>query len=229
MCHGMVLFITGIVLFFFTGVFSAGVNENDFLSIIAFSGLITMFGVFIFFFGFESVKAAPFPFLFMLLSIPVPGVIINPLISFLQRGSTEAANFLFIVSRVPFTRNGCFFHLQGLTIEVAPECSGIRSGIALVITSILAGHIFLKTGWKKLLLSICAVPVTIFKNGVRITTLSLLGAYVNRDILSGNLHRQGGRPFFIVALILLIIVLLIIRKTEWKKKQSVKQSDSRKI
>jgi len=42
----------------------------------------------------------------------------------------------------------------------------------------LAGHLFLNTWWRRVLFALLAIPMTMFKNGIRITTLTLLGTYV---------------------------------------------------
>jgi exosortase/archaeosortase family protein len=66
-------------------------------------------------------------------------------------------------------------------------------------------------------LSAAAVPITIAKNGLRIVTISLLGAYVDRQVLSGPLHKAGGIPFFGVALVMLAVVLWALRRGESRK------------
>jgi exosortase len=111
-------------------------------------------------------------------------------------------------------REGVVFHLSNLSVEVAPECSGIRSALAIFIIAVLAGNMFLKTYWKRIVLAVCAVLIAMFKNGIRILTLSLLGNYVDTRVLESSLHREGGIPFFAVALILLAPVLFLLRKTE---------------
>ena len=58
--------------------------------------------------------------------------------------------------------------------------------------------------------------IAMFKNGIRIVSLTLLGAYVDPRILQSDLHREGGIPFFIVALLLLVTVLYFLRKSEGK-------------
>ncbi|MBM4308657.1 MAG: hypothetical protein FJ123_18170, partial [Deltaproteobacteria bacterium] len=63
-----------------------------------------------------------------------------------------------------------------------------------------------------------AILITIFKNGLRIVSLTLLGVYVDPAILSSDLHRRGGIPFFIVALVVMAPVLLFLIKTEKKHK-----------
>jgi exosortase/archaeosortase family protein len=67
---------------------------------------------------------------------------------------------------------------------------------------------------KKLILVLSIFPITVFKNGLRITTLSLLGAYYDPRILDSQLHRSGGIPFFFIALALLAPVLWYLMKKE---------------
>ena len=136
-------------------------------------------------------------------------------ISLLLAGSTAAAHVLFKLTGMPFLREGAAFHLPGMSIEVAKECSGIRSSLGLFITGILAGHLFLKTGWKKFVLVLFVYPITVLKNGIRIVTLSSLAVYVDeRFITQSFLHRSGGFLFYIPALFLLGIVLWWLRRTE---------------
>ncbi len=138
-------------------------------------------------------------------------------IHLLQVGSTEFTNILLTLTGVPFFRKGFVFDLAGMSVEVAKQCSGIRSSLALLITALLAGHLFLNTGWKKAILALSIFPIAMFKNGIRIVTLTLLGTYVDPRILQSSLHREGGIPFFIVALLLLAPVLYFLRKTEKRK------------
>jgi exosortase len=111
-------------------------------------------------------------------------------------------------------RDGVVFHMPGLSIEVAPQCSGIRSSLALAITCVLAGHMFLKRGWNKALLVLAVIPITMLKNGIRIVTLTLLALYVDRGFLESSLHRDGGILFFVLALCLMAPILFLLRRSE---------------
>jgi exosortase/archaeosortase family protein len=73
---------------------------------------------------------------------------------------------------------------------------------------------FLKSYWKIIFLVICAVLIAMFKNGIRIFTLSLAGNYVNPRILTSSLHREGGVPFFILGLLLLAPILFFLKRSE---------------
>jgi len=189
-------------------------NQNDDLSLMMFAMLACILGIFLLFFGSRSFRKALFPLLFLIFMIPIPTVILNPLIRFLQVGSANFTHVIFTIIGTPVFRDGMVFELPGITIEVAKECSGIRSSLALIITSTIAGYLLLQNGWKRFVLVISVFPITIFKNAFRITILSLLAAYVDKGFLTGGfLHRSGGVFFFLFALILLAPVLLFLKKS----------------
>lgn len=168
-------------------------------------------------FGSSALRAALFPIAFLLFMAPVPVVILDKIVAFLQFGSAEVAYGFLKITGIPVMREGYVFDVPGLRVEVARQCSGIRSSLSLFIVSLLTGHLFLETGWRKAILSVMVIPITIFKNGIRIVSLTLLGAYVDRSFLAGVLHTSGGIPFFLAALVLLSGVLWLLRKSESKK------------
>lgn len=186
--------------------------QNDYLSFVTFAVVLTWLGVFVFFYGVRAFKTAAFPLLFLVFLVPVPGVIMENVINALQSASTEVVFLLFKISGVSFIREGFVFHFPGLSIEVAPQCSGIRSSLSLFITSIIAGQIYLESNWKRIVLSLTVFPITVFKNGLRIFTLSVLGVYVDESILATDLHKRGGIPFFLLSLVFLGCVLWLLRR-----------------
>jgi exosortase len=211
---GTAVILLGLVLYAMGLAFGGSLNLNDYATVITFSSLVMLWGAYIFAYGLKAFSAALFPLLFLVFMIPVPAFIMEGIITFLQIGSTEFTNLLFTLSGVPFLREGFVFHLRGMSVEVAPQCSGIRSGLALFITALLAGHLFLDSWWRRIILVLCVFPITMFKNGIRITTLTLLGTYVDPRILQSSLHREGGIPFFILALALMAPILYWLRKGE---------------
>jgi exosortase len=129
------------------------------------------------------------------------------------------AGFFFRLAGVPAFREGFRFSLPGIDIEVAEQCSGIRSAVALLITSLLMGHLFLRSSWKKLCLVLAAVPVTIFKNGLRIVTISLLSVHPSLDSLTFLIHRYGGIPFSLLGIAVLSFLVTSLNQSDriaWK-------------
>ena len=216
---GAFLIASGIALSFLARRIG-GLDENDYLSL-AMSGVVLwVFGVFVAAYGSRSFRKALFPLLILVFVIPVPTPILDALVELLRIGSTLAAHLLFKLTGVPVYREGFFFSVPGTTVEVAKECSGIRSAVALVITSLLGGNLFLRKGWSRVILTLSVFPITIFKNALRITTLTLLAAYVDPRFVKGAwLHKSGGIPFFLVGLVLIAPVLWALWKNEKRGKK----------
>ena len=169
---------------------------------------------FAFSFGKAAVKSAHFSLLFLFLTVPLPNSLLERVISLLQSGSAEIADVLFNLTGVPVLREGLVFHLPGVNIEVARECSGIRSTMALFILALPVVHYGLHSLWKKLFFLTCAFFMMVLKNGIRIVTLTLLAVYVDPNFLFGTLHRDGGIVFFLLGLLLLLPVLLLLQRGE---------------
>jgi exosortase len=136
---------------------------------------------------------------------------LSKIICALQRGSTDAAAVSLRAFGVPFFREGLVFQPPGIAIKVAEECSGIRSSVALFITTLLAAQPTLRSNWRKFAVCALVIPVAMFKNGLRIATISVLSVYVSRDFLYGRLHHSGGFVFFTLGLLVLLGVLRLFQ------------------
>ncbi len=213
---GMVV-ISGVILYLAGIYLGQGLNRNDYLSLMTLSALLFLIGGFIFSYGLQAFNAASFPLLYLGFMVPIPSVVLEWLIHFLRVGSVEVVAFIFRLTGVPAVQEGYVFHLPSLGIEVAKQCSGIRSTIVLFISSIIAGHVFLRTGWKKIVLYLSIFPVTIVKNGLRIVTLAVLGEYVDKTFLTNSiLHRNGGILFLFIAVLIILPLLWVLNRSEPK-------------
>jgi exosortase len=189
-------------------------GSTNSLSLLVLAMVFVWLGAFALFFGTRAFRSAAFPLLFLLFMVPIPEPALSKMIYFLQAGSTEMAEAFFGIVGVPYLRQGFVFELPGVAIRVAEECSGIRSTLALLITTVLASYLFLKSSRRRLILCISVVPIAIFKNGLRIATLSTLSVYVNPAFLKGNLHHRGGIVFFMIALVPMALLLTLLQKGE---------------
>ena len=165
-------------------------------------------------FGRKCAQQTWFPFAFLAFAIPLPEALLDRVIYALQYTSAAVAGRVFDWSGVPVLREGFIFYLPGLSVEVAKECSGIRSSMALLILAVLLAHFAFTRFWKKAVFVLAGLVTMALKNGVRIATLTILANYVDRDYLFGRLHRQGGIVFFLIGLGLLVPVYLLLRRGE---------------
>ena len=211
---GIGLMLTGIILYWLASRPPFPQYGNWPLSLRALSVVLVWIGGFVLCYGLAAFRAGAFPLLFLLLMIPFPDVVLGRVIHALQTGSTEIAYLAFQAVGVPVVRQGFLLSVPGVTIEVAQECSSIRSSMALFITCLLAAHLYLRTGWKMLLFVLLSLPVSVVKNGIRIATLTLLSIYVDPAFLTGRLHHEGGFVFFLIALLILCPVFLWLEKSD---------------
>ena len=218
---GIVFLLIGILSYLVARDQRAQLNLNDTSSLIIFSAIVFWIGGILLLYGKKTSGKIFFPLLFLVFMIPIPSLLMSKIIFLLQTASAEATHLLFMLTGIPFSREGFTFHLLGMNVEVAEACSGIRSSLALFIVSIIAGYLFLRPSWKRVVLSLSVFPITIFKNAVRIVTLSLLGAYVDPGIFEGELHKKGGIPFFVLAVGLLSLILWLLRRSDMEKGEAV--------
>lgn len=210
---GAIVLAASILYFRVSGLRFAN-DPEKFLPGVTLAVVMLWWGGFLLCYGTAAWRRASFALLFLLLMVPFPAAILDSTIYYLQSGSTEIAYLLFKAVGVPVLREGFILHVPHQSIEVAKECSGIRSSVALFITCLLAAHLFLRTKWKMLVFVLLALPLAIIKNGIRITTLTLLAVYVDPSFLTGSLHHDGGFVFFFLALAILFPVLRFLQKSE---------------
>lgn len=192
-------------------------NRTDQLAVYVAGFVVAVWAVFVWRFGRDGVNQALFPLLFLLFMVPFPTYLLDQVVAALLWGSTIVTEQLFRLTGIPFFQDGYTFRLPGLAIEIAKECSGIRSTMALVITGLLAGQMMLRTWWGRSTLILLLFPLAVFKNGLRIVTLSLLTIHVDRGFIEGDLHSRGGFVFFVITLCVMGVILWGIQKLEGRR------------
>jgi exosortase C (VPDSG-CTERM-specific) len=164
--------------------------------------------------GRNFLRAVAFPASLLVFMLPMPTVVVAAVETFLQHGSAEVAYWFFVGTGTTIFRQGLIFELPGITLQVAPECSGIHSSLALFITSLVAGYFFLRSRWSRTLLTVAVVPLALLRNGFRILTIGLLCVHVSPDMIHSFIHRQGGPIFFGLSLLPFGLLLVYLRRRE---------------
>jgi exosortase C (VPDSG-CTERM-specific) len=200
----------------------------DYLALMTASFLCVFVGLYLFQFGFASLRAISFPLAFLLFMIPFPRIAEQAIESSLQLGSANAACGLFRLFGMPVFMQAMQLHLPGFNMQVAPECSGIHSSFVLFITSLVAGHLLLRVNWTRTIFVLAVVPLAILRNGFRIFVLGELCVQVDPAWINSDLHHRGGPIFFALSLIPFFLLLLLLRKFEVKRKAAIPANCSTK-
>ena len=188
--------------------------EDDYLAVMMMSFLLLFTGVCGLYWGRETLRAVVFPLSFLAFMAPIPTVALNGIDSFLQTGSAMVAMGFFTLAGTPFLQDGLVFQLPGITLQIAPECSGIHSSLVLLITSVLAAYVFVRTPWKRAVFILAVIPLGILRNGFRIFTIGELCVHIGPQMIDSPIHHKGGPIFFALSLIPLFILLIMLQKSE---------------
>jgi len=208
---GVPLLLLGLIMYFCAG---KGLWWAGSLTLAVVALVILWIGAFILSYGLTSFRKAAFPLFFLFLLVPLPADLLAKIVRGLQAGSAEVTYRMFRLAGVPVLKEGVTLSLPGVEINIAPECSGIRSSFALIMAGMLAGHELLRLTSRQILLAMCLVPIVIFKNAVRIFCISMLGIYVDQRFFFGNLHHRGGAVFAALALLILVPLLVLLQRSE---------------
>lgn len=168
--------------------------------------------------GLNTLKKQFFSLWFLIFLVPMPLVIQDWVNTFFQYTSAEVSHQMVKSANIPIFRpHPLTFELPTIEIYVAPSCSGIRSSLVLLITSIVAGELFLQSKWKRWLLVFFIIPLAIARNGFRIFTISYLCVNIGPHMIDHWIHHKGGPFFFGLSLIPFFALLYWLWKKESKQ------------
>jgi exosortase len=217
--RGVAVGLAGLALYdlayLLPGQFENQAGSNDYLTLTTAGAVAWVIGSFIFSYGPSAFKRARFSMLLLVLAIPIPVFILHDILKALQAASAETADIIFQMLPVTYRREGLIFQFPNVAIEVAEQCSGIRSSLALFVGSVIAGKVFLKRGIHRAALTLSILPITILKNALRIITITLLANYVDLKFITHHwIHSSGGILFLAVAIAMSVPVVWLLHRRE---------------
>ena len=200
--------------------------EADYLCVMMLSFLLLLLAAGFASLGAATMSAIAFPLALLLFMVPYPERVNAGLENFFQHTSAAAAHGLFGLAGTHCDQKGLTLSLPtGFGLSVAPECSGIHSTQVLLITSLLAGNLFLRSPWRRAFLAFFIIPLAIARNGFRIFVIGELCVHVGHDMIHSWIHHQGGPVFFALSLIPFFLVLIWLKTSESSAKDAVKTGD----
>lgn len=192
-------------------------DRADRLTLFTLSFVLYLWAAGFLFLGAAWMRSAAFPMFFLVFFVPLPSGLVDVMENASKLASAEAANMFFVITGTPTLRDGNIFQLPGITIEVAQECSGIRSSYMLILTSLVAGSIFLTKSWSRILLVFFVIPLGIIRNGFRVWFIATLCIHMGPQMIHSVIHRRGGPAFFVLSLIPLLLLVGVMRWVERKR------------
>jgi exosortase len=168
--------------------------------------LIAIAGVVILVYGWNHMRAAMFPWLFLMLMIPIPNIVFNQITFPLQLLASKVAAVTLPLFGVPVLREGNVIQLPVMALEVAEACSGIRSLMSLTTLAIIYGYLLETRLSIRVVLALASVPIAVIANSLRIVGTGLLVQYWDPEKAEGFFHAFSGWLIFVVSLSLLFLL-----------------------
>jgi exosortase len=176
-------------------------GADFFVARIAF--LIALIGVVWTLAGTAVLRTLLFPLFVLLFMIRIPLFVYQQMTFPLQILASKLATALLQGLSVPVLRDGNILELPSQRLEVIEACSGIRSLLSLTFLALTYAYIFDKRGWMRPVLFVCAIPIAIASNAIRITFTGILSEY-SPSLAEGFFHSFEGWVLFMVALAALV-------------------------
>lgn len=152
--------------------------------------------------------------LLILLSVPLPVVVLASLALPLQLIASKWGAWMLALRHVPVRLAGNIIQLPGRSLFVTEACSGLRSLTALIALGLLTGGLWLRTFWSRAGLLILAIPVAMVLNAVRVFLTGFLSYYVDARLAEGFLHLSQGWVIFLVAFAILGAAAVVLAALE---------------
>lgn len=171
---------------------------------------IVIVGVTLSFIGRPALRVLAFPLSYLLTAVPLPIFLYNTLSSQLQLWSSALGVWFLQAIGVTAFREGNVIDLGPVQLQVAEACSGIRYLFPLTALALLCAYLYRDRLWKRIVLVVSAVPVSIFINGLRIGIVGVLVEWYGPQAAEGFLHLFEGWVLFLATLALLVLEMWIL-------------------
>jgi exosortase len=182
------------------------------------SMLLALGGLIVFWYGARQILYWWLPASLLLLSVPLPAVVLGSLALPLQFKASQMGAALLEWRHVPVRLAGNVIYLPGRALFVTEACSGLRSLAALISLGVLTGGMWLRSPVNRVLLIVAAIPVAIVLNGIRVFLSGFLVYFVDPRLGDGFMHMTEGWLIFVVAFAILGAITWVFSTLEnWRE------------
>ena len=189
----------------------AGTMAADYFTT-RFSLCILLTGVVVYLAGWRMLRAMLFPLGYLVLMIPLPGILYNQLTFPMQLIASRIASQFIELIGIPVFREGNILHVPHFAVEVAQACSGIRSFFSLLALALGYSYFADRRPWIRFALVVVMIPIAILTNAVRVTASTLMGYWFGVQWAEGFTHLFSGWLIYLVSLALMFLAHALIKK-----------------
>jgi len=142
--------------------------------------------------------------------IPLPQFFLYNLSTKLQLVSSELGVWFMRLFGVSVFVEGNVIDLGGYKLEVAEACNGLRYLFPLMTIGFLMAYFYKGALWKRLVLFLSSVPITIIMNSWRVGTIGLMVEHWGIGMAEGFLHEFQGWMVFMLSAALMLAEMVVL-------------------
>ncbi len=154
-------------------------------------------------FGFRALYVLGFSFIVLAFAVPLPPFIIRLLTFRLKLLSSEWAVRILELLSIPAYGEGNVIDMGVTKLQIVDACSGLRYLLPSILLALLIGYFFHSRWWKRIVLVLLSIPVTLVSNAFRIAMTGVLIKYVSVEFGEGFLHDFSGWLVYMISILLL--------------------------
>ena len=166
--------------------------------------VIALFGLAVCFVGWRGTRILAVPLGILLFMIPLPQFLLREISQQLQLVSSEIGVGLIRLFGISVFLEGNVIDLGSYKLQVVEACSGLRYLFPLMVLGFLAANFFQGAFWKRALILLSTIPLTIVINSLRIGLIGVTVEYWGNAMAEGLLHDFEGWFMFMLCLALLV-------------------------
>lgn len=162
--------------------------------------------------GWRRLRVIAFPVLLVLAMVPPPSLLYNGLTLRLKLISSEIGVHMLQICGLTAYREGNVIDLGFTKLQVVDACSGLRYFFPLIILGILLAYFFKGALWKKFVIVMSAIPISIVTNSMRIASVGILYQFMGPAAAEGFFHDFTGWFIFMISLGLLLLEMALLKR-----------------
>ena len=191
------------VTIFGLGLFFLGELSTLYI-IVQYAFIVVIAGIAYSLLGWKGFKLVAVPILLLIFMIPLPGFLYQGLSSELQLISSKLGVAVIRLFDISVYLEGNVIDLGSYKLQVVEACSGLRYLFPLASLAFISAYIFRGAFWKKAIIFLSSIPITVAMNSFRIGIIGVLVEYQGPSAAEGFLHYFEGWVIFMACMAVLI-------------------------
>lgn len=172
--------------------------------------LLVIYGLVMALLGVRATLRLWAPLLLLALMIPLPQFLLNNFSAQLQLISSQIGVWFIRLFDISVFVEGNVIDLGGYKLQVAEACDGLRYLFPLMTMGFIMAYMFKVEIWKRGLLFLSSIPVTILMNSFRIGTIGVMVEHWGQSMAEGFLHDFQGWAVFMTSAGLLLVEMMLL-------------------